>query len=189
MNNRIFTISNILSMLRIVFAVPILYFLNQGIEDPTANIYALITILIAGFTDLFDGYLARRLDQVTELGKIIDPLADKIVSAIILVYLALIRPDFPLWLLIVAIVRDVVIFTAAMYVKQKYNYLFTSNMLGKWAFTVLGLTFAIFVVRNNFSIEWLFQSFLWLTFIMLILSFYVYAQRLWVFMQNQRKNA
>ncbi len=65
---------NVLTISRIIFSVAVFYFL-------TANdkyIFALLFFIIAGITDYFDGFLARKYDATSQLGEILDPIADKI---------------------------------------------------------------------------------------------------------------
>jgi cardiolipin synthase len=95
------TIPNLLSLARLALIPVFLGFLITG-ED----VLALIVLLAGGATDFLDGFLARRLHQVTRLGKLLDPVADRltILSATIgLTY----RGFLPLWLLLVVLARDV----------------------------------------------------------------------------------
>ncbi|MBP8976917.1 MAG: CDP-alcohol phosphatidyltransferase family protein, partial [Bacteroidetes bacterium] len=71
MEQRVWTISNILSALRIVLVIPITICLVS--EFPYHRYYAAGLVLLAIATDFFDGYLARQFHQVSELGKILDP--------------------------------------------------------------------------------------------------------------------
>ncbi|HEY4612249.1 MAG TPA: CDP-alcohol phosphatidyltransferase family protein, partial [Bacteroidota bacterium] len=86
MPDRIWTASNFLSFLR-VFLVPLVAYCL--VEDfPYNRLWAGGIIVVAIFTDVLDGYFARRLHQVSELGKIIDPLADKVAAAVVTFVLA-----------------------------------------------------------------------------------------------------
>ena len=66
------TIPNILTYIRIILIVPFVYFFLKENYIP-----AVICIGVSGLTDCFDGMIARRFNQVTSLGKILDPIADK----------------------------------------------------------------------------------------------------------------
>ena len=67
---KIFTLSNIISFLRLLFAVPIYYYIS--IHE---TMIAMLFIFFAVLTDTLDGYFARKWNQITTLGKIVDPLA------------------------------------------------------------------------------------------------------------------
>ena len=76
MFKEILLIPNILSFIRVMLLFPVCYLLlNKGNEN---TVFLVILIICMFVTDLLDGFLARKLKQVSELGKTIDPLADKI---------------------------------------------------------------------------------------------------------------
>jgi cardiolipin synthase len=76
-SNRILTIPNLISFIRLA-AIPVFWWLLLGADDVTA---ATILFGVIAATDWVDGYLARRLDQVTTLGKSLDPVADRLMIA------------------------------------------------------------------------------------------------------------
>jgi len=100
---------NILTLARIA-AVPIVVWL---LRDPSAKT-AFITFgvfLLATITDFLDGYIARRFGQISVLGKLLDPLADKLLVISALVMLALMdrQPSIPDWLLVTIISRELAV--------------------------------------------------------------------------------
>ena len=123
--NEIFTISNFFSFLRIFFVFPFFYFIAQKQND-----IVIYLAILAVITDWLDGFLARKLNQVTEIGKILDPLADKITigGAVIALYYF---QDFPFWLAILIILRDVFIIIGALIVYKKQKNITSSNLPGK----------------------------------------------------------
>ncbi len=98
------TPSNFLSMLRLVLAVP-LWYLFDYLYNPHVRLIILIICVFAAVTDILDGYLARKYDQVTEFGKIIDPLADKIAVGAIIIKLFTLS-EIPLYYFIMILGRD-----------------------------------------------------------------------------------
>jgi cardiolipin synthase len=106
----ILTIPNLISAIRIAM-VPVFLWLLLGRDDPAAAGWLFIAI---GATDWVDGFLARRLDQVSELGKLLDPVADRlaITAAVIGGWIAGVLP-WPVALLL--IVREVVVALGAAY--------------------------------------------------------------------------
>ncbi len=97
-------IPNWLTIFRI-FLVPVFVILI-GYDKP---LYALLIFILAGLTDALDGYLARKLNQITNLGKILDPIADKalLVSAFIFIYNSNLEIKFPYWFVVLVISRDI----------------------------------------------------------------------------------
>ncbi|MBE7186759.1 CDP-alcohol phosphatidyltransferase family protein [Jatrophihabitans endophyticus] len=101
---RLWTIPNALSVARLL-GVPLFLWLLLG---PHANVLALIVLAVAGFTDWADGVLARKLNQQSRLGALLDPAADRLYIFATLVGLVL-RDILPLWIAIVLVGRDAVL--------------------------------------------------------------------------------
>jgi cardiolipin synthase (CMP-forming) len=102
--DRVWTIPNALSVLRLC-GVPLFLWLLLG---PHADGWALLVLALSGFTDWADGVLARRLNQQSEFGAMLDPLADRLYILATLVGLVL-RHVIPWWLAAVIVGRDVVV--------------------------------------------------------------------------------
>ncbi|HIE59333.1 MAG TPA: CDP-diacylglycerol--glycerol-3-phosphate 3-phosphatidyltransferase [Hydrogenothermaceae bacterium] len=102
---------NWLTILRI-FLVP-LFVIFIGYNKP---FYALIVFVVAGITDALDGFLARKLNQITYLGKILDPIADKtlLVTSFIFIYTSNFEVKFPFWYVVIVISRDVYLLAGAI---------------------------------------------------------------------------
>ncbi len=101
------TISNILSITRILL-VPVIVF---GLARHWW-LFSFFVFVFAGITDLLDGYFARLLHEQTNLGKVLDPLADKIFLLALFIALAFVgSPSFniPLWFVVLAVIREVLI--------------------------------------------------------------------------------
>jgi cardiolipin synthase (CMP-forming) len=143
MRERFWTISNILSLMRVVLVLPAGYLILH--ENSQYHVYALFVIVAASLTDLFDGMIARKLNQVTEYGKIIDPIADKISVALIVGILAY-QGKIPLWFLILVVTRDLVIFLCGVYLKKKKGIVPMSILAGKWAVAFIALLVVVAVL-------------------------------------------
>lgn len=102
-SSRVFTIPNLVSLLRLAL-VPVFAVLIVVGED----VWALGVLAFSGFTDWLDGVLARRLHQVTRLGQMLDPAADRLFIFVTLVGLTW-RDVIPLWILVVIVARDVML--------------------------------------------------------------------------------
>lgn len=101
---RILTVPNVLSALRLL-GVPLFLWLVLVAQ---ADVAAFVLLVIAGATDWLDGYLARRLDQRTRLGMLLDPLVDRLYIAATLVGLA-IRQFVPWWLVAILVLRELML--------------------------------------------------------------------------------
>lgn len=129
----VWTLSNILSLSRLVIGLMLFYFIY------TRHTYlAILLALLAVFTDFADGYVARLRNEITELGKILDPVADKI--AVALGAIALYKSyGLPLWVVVVIIGRDVLILTGSLLLMEKLKGVIPSRMAGKIAVTVISM--------------------------------------------------
>lgn len=104
------------------------------------------------FSDLLDGFLARKLNQVSEFGKIIDPLADKI-SVIVISVILLLQGRIPLWFVLIVVLRDLLIFSFGLYLNYKKNIRLMSNYPGKIAVFSIGLIILFTIIGTSFLIK------------------------------------
>lgn len=130
------TLPNALSVLRVVLLVPILILLDS--PEPGSDGWAIGLLLVAGLTDLLDGFLARSRGSVSPTGKIADPLADKILIGGLVLYLAMTR-DFPLWLVVLVVARDLALVGGAWLFFRRRRIVFAADWSGKLTTFFLGL--------------------------------------------------
>jgi len=131
---RVWTVPNVITMARIVLIVVF------GILLVTEHDGWAITVLaIAGVSDFLDGYLARRWNQSTELGRILDPAADRILTVVVVLGLAL-REIIPWWLVAILLARDVVVGVALLVGRKRGNAAPQVQMSGKVATAILYVT-------------------------------------------------
>jgi CDP-diacylglycerol--glycerol-3-phosphate 3-phosphatidyltransferase len=103
---KIITKANTITLLRILLTPLFLYFLFNRYQY--FEIFALIIFIIASTTDAYDGYVARKYREVTNLGKFLDPLADKILMSA--AFISFVVMDLiPLWMVILVILRDFIV--------------------------------------------------------------------------------
>ena len=105
-STRLLTLPNLLSVLRL-FGVPLFLYLVLG---PHADGWAIIVLMVSGATDYVDGKLARAWNQITRLGQLLDPLADRLYILATLYGLTA-RHILPLWLALAIVGRDVALST------------------------------------------------------------------------------
>lgn len=100
---RVLTVPNAISLARLLMVPVFAWLVAQG-----QDAWALAVLLLSGASDWLDGVLARRMHQVTRLGQMLDPAADRLFILVTLLGLAW-RGVVPVWLLVVLVVRDVVL--------------------------------------------------------------------------------
>lgn len=114
--DRVWTLPNALSVLRLL-GVPLFLWLLLG---PEADGWAVIVLMVSGFTDWADGKLARWLDQGSRIGALLDPAADRLYIICTLIALAL-REIAPLWLVALLVGRELVL-GVMLLVLRRYGY-------------------------------------------------------------------
>jgi cardiolipin synthase len=102
-SSRVLTLPNLLSFFRLLLVPVFLAAIIAG-----ADLAALIVLVVSSVTDFFDGYLARRLNQVSRLGQLLDPAADRLYIFVALVGLV-IGHVIPWWLLALVLARDLML--------------------------------------------------------------------------------
>ena len=102
--DRVLTLPNLLSFARLL-GVPVFLWLILG---PEADGLAVLLLMVSGFTDFLDGWIARRYHQISRLGQMLDPLADRLYIFATLLGLGL-REIVPWWLVALLVGRDVVL--------------------------------------------------------------------------------
>ena len=130
------TWSNFISFTRILVAFPVVYLHYYNGQQITWLITVLV--LYGIISDYLDGYVARLTNQVSEWGKILDPVADKI-CAFILFFYAVYIDIIPLWFFIIEIARDAFIMVGSLYIQRLRGKVAMAVMSGKISVNVLGL--------------------------------------------------
>ncbi|GEP32341.1 CDP-diacylglycerol--glycerol-3-phosphate 3-phosphatidyltransferase [Nocardioides szechwanensis] len=127
-SDRVWTIPNLLSALRLA-GVPVFLWLVLGPEEDG---WALALLMISGFTDFLDGWLARKLDQQSVVGQILDPVADRLYILAVVVGLAL-RDVIPWWMAISLPLRDALMWGLVPLLRTRGYSALPVHFLGKAA--------------------------------------------------------
>ncbi len=166
----IWTISNLLSISRIILVIPIGILLSE--QTLTYRLIAVLFMLAAVATDFLDGYIARIRDEVTELGKILDPLADKIAIGIAVLIL-MFQKFLPVWFVLSVIGRDLLILVGGLLLTRKNKIVLQSNWIGKWTAGCIALT----VITSVMKWEVFTNALIWISIFMLCWSLLSYTNR------------
>jgi cardiolipin synthase len=137
--SKTWTVANLLTVFRIALTLPFLYLIQEGRFG-----FALLIFFVASATDFADGYVARKFHQQSPLGRVLDPLADKLLTTASFVVMALPHDGFdsiPAWLVVAVVARDLIILlgSLAVYLLTGFRE-FKPTLLGKVnTFLELGL--------------------------------------------------
>lgn len=151
---------------------------------------ALVSFTVAAFTDFLDGYLARKLNLVTSLGKLLDPIADKVLTASAFIFLAAHEERFcPAWIVVVILAREFLV-TGLRQIAVEKGRVIAADWSGKWkttfqiAFCISALLWLFLlsidqsdsaVARLTAPSAWLVPAFLWLSLALTVISGVQYA--------------
>ncbi|HET9137136.1 MAG TPA: CDP-alcohol phosphatidyltransferase family protein, partial [Candidatus Kapabacteria bacterium] len=126
-SDKIFTLSNCISFFRVLLVVPTVMLLLANSLTAAAGL-----MFFAYLTDIADGYVARKTNTISEAGKIIDPLADKLyVAGLVIVMVS--KGLVPLWLVVIILGKDLLTMIGAAAVSKRLNAVPPSNYWGKAA--------------------------------------------------------
>lgn len=146
-SQEIFFLPNILTYVRLL-SLPLIYFF---LVKENLLLVGLISLFAIG-TDILDGILARRLKQTSNLGRILDPLVDKIAIALFAIYVVLYR-GFPLGVALFVILKDLTILVGGLVMLGKFQKIPVSDRWGKftaliWAFCILSYILNLKLVKE-----------------------------------------
>jgi len=180
--DRIMTFANFISFSRIVLAFPLIYSFER-MRAPDGSIVdyhywlSLIILLVIVLSDFLDGFVARMADEITDFGKLIDPIADKICMVVVIIYLISIGGPVGwayLVFLFLLTIRDTFIVTIGIYLMYAQDEVFASNTSGKWFLALSGISMLLFIFYPDSVLNWLCYG---LAMVLFVVSSYEYIRR------------
>ena len=145
--DRIMTLANAISVSRILLSIPLVLLL-----DSNKLWQAFVIIILIVLSDFIDGYVARQADEITNFGKLIDPVADKICMMVVIIYLIIIyKLPFLLFFVTLAM-RDTFLIIIGVYLMFSQEEVFQSNISGKWFMGISALMMALFMYQEPLNI-------------------------------------
>ena len=148
--NKIFTIPNIISFIRILLipVIAVMYF-SANLQHNYA--YALIILFLSGVSDVVDGFIARHFNAVSDIGKVLDPVADKLTQAVILFCLCL-RNKIIMPMFVVLFVKELLTLVAATYLLKNGTKPISAKWWGKLSTIAIYLTIFYSIAADLFSV-------------------------------------
>ena len=174
------TLASYVSCLRIVLIVPIIYLLDQGFWSETPSYYnylAFVLFVVAGLTDYLDGYIARKTDTETQLGAMLDLIADKLLVSLVMVWLVYIEMYSLVTIPALIIVsRELVISTLRQYViEKKIKKNLSVSFIGKSKTTIQLIAIGMLILAQEISqIRLLAMIAIWFSAIFSLYSLFTY---------------
>ena len=138
----LFLLPNLITLSRLFVSI---YLFNQySIEN--IRIPILVTLIaVIGISDSIDGIVARRLNQVSKLGTILDPVCDRIVFLLLLFWL---EDIFPIWFFYGILIREILVMIGSLYVLNKTKTIKVSN-IGKFGTVLIFFSICFFVINSG----------------------------------------
>lgn len=144
---QILTIPNLLSLIRLLLIPLIIWLYCVKCE----YYLTIIVILLSGLTDIVDGFIARKFNQVTDLGKILDPISDKLTQGALIICL-LTRYKLMILLIIAFIVKETLMSVLGLIIMKKDNSVNSAKWHGKLATMYLYLSLCILILFPSLPI-------------------------------------
>ena len=143
------TIPNIISFFRILL-IPL--FAVAYFRDELTMSWSLIILIISGVSDVIDGFIARKFNMISDLGKVLDPIADKLTQAVVLLCLTIkhmiILPTF-----IVLFIKELLTMFAAIHILSNGTKPISSRWFGKLSTVVIFITMAYAIIVDIYSLS------------------------------------
>lgn len=133
MKLRMKDIPNLLTTARF-FLIPVFVYVFFAVSPPVA----LCVFILAGITDIVDGYLARKYDAITDWGKLMDPLADKLMTLMAVVCLV-IKHYIPIAFVVILFIKELLMVLGAVFLFRRRQVVVKSDWLGKGAAAVMSI--------------------------------------------------
>lgn len=184
--NQILTIPNVLSLFRVAL-IPLIVWAYCGLDNPYL---ALSLIILSALTDIVDGFIARKFNMVSDFGKILDPIADKLTQGTVTICLTL-KYRLMHVLVILFIVKEILMGIMGAITLKRYGEVNSAKWYGKVNTIVLYAVIMALVIFPNINVT-LANALIWLCMAIMVLSLLLYVRfylKIWKGKtQNERKN-
>ena len=151
--NTIFNLPNMITIFRIML-VPVLFLLLIFSPGKLQSFFAGLVFSVAAISDCVDGYLARRMNLVTDFGKFLDPLADKLIVGVALIMMIPLG-RVPFWIVVIILGREVMVTLLRVIAIKKDKKVIEASMTGKYktGFQIAAIIPLLFHYEYNLGLK------------------------------------
>lgn len=142
------TVPNVLSLIRIVLVPVFVVFYQMSETDSVWFYWAIGVLVLSALSDFFDGIIARKFNQISEVGKLLDPVADKLTQVAVILCVALRHPQY-LWLFLLCVVKEGLQLLGGLLLVSKNTKMDGAEWYGKLATGVFYFAMAFIVVADQ----------------------------------------
>lgn len=146
---KVITIPNVISIIRIILIpfIAVMYF-NTNIENN--YVYTLILLIVSGLSDIVDGFIARHFNLVSDIGKVLDPVADKLTQAVVLFCLS-IQNQYIIPMFCVLFIKELLTLFAATYLLKNGTKPISAKWWGKLSTVTIYTTIFYSIAADYFT--------------------------------------
>lgn len=167
-------VPNILTMIRFLLIPFIVVFALQD-----NYIVATVFLVISGFTDVADGFIARKFNFITDFGKLMDPLADKCTQVATLLALV-IQNIIPIWILVIVIIKEILLIAGASFLYGK-DLVVSSKWYGKLSTVLFYIAIFFSMIFKQFNLPYTFDTYIYyLAIIFTVFSLGMYFKAFYI---------
>lgn len=138
-------VPNILTIIRFLLIPVILFYIFTG-----NYLAAFIVFTISGITDIADGFIARKFNFISNFGKLMDPLADKLTQISVLLSLTVIR-IIPVWIVVIVLIKEIIMVSGASFLYGK-DVVVYSRWYGKLATVLFYIAIVFSLIERQFAL-------------------------------------
>lgn len=174
---------NKLTIIRVILIVPFVFIMLTDVCGDMGKWIALAIFIIASLTDLLDGKIARKYNLITNFGKFMDPLADKLLVCAAMICLVEMG-KIPSWVVIIIISREFII-SGFRLIASDNGIVIAASYWGKFK-TVFQMIMVILMIADIEAIALLTQIIMWIALILTVISLVDYLKKNWHVMDEQK---
>lgn len=174
---------NKLTVLRMIMIVPFVFFMLTDVAGDMSKWIALALFVVASLTDLLDGHIARKYNLVTNFGKFMDPLADKLLVCAAMICLVE-TGKIPSWVVIIIISREFII-SGFRLIASDNGIVIAASYWGKFK-TVFQMIMIVLMIADIAAIQIVTQIVMWIALVLTVVSLIDYLKKNWHVMGEQK---